>query len=128
MYHLEVPDSCAGLCLERHQTLGKEVVARALSPVIIIGRRRERQIDVAQLLVAAHQRPDIRVAGILPGVVLPRFDAWLLALRHGMEYPPLLASAHIKASDVTWRHGFQAWIVPDRGPNDNDVAADNGRG
>src|SRR5439155_21241293 len=128
MHHLEVPDSFAGLCLECHQTLGKEVVSQALSPIIIIARRRERQIDVSQLLVAAHQRPDIRVAGILPGVVLPRFDSWLLALWHGMERPPLLAGAHIKASDVARRHGFHARIVPDRRPNDNDVAADNGRG
>src|SRR5262249_49997040 len=106
MHHLEVPDSCAGLRLECHQTLSIEVVPRALSPIIIIARRTEGQIDVAQLFVAAHHRPDIRIANILPGVVLPRFDAWLLALRHSMERPPRLAGAHIKASDVTRRHGF----------------------
>ena len=128
MHHLEVPDSYAGLRLERHQALGTEVVARALSPILIIGRRTEGPIDVSQLLVAAHYRPDIHIAGMLPGVILPRFDAWFFALRHSMENPPLLAGPHIKASDVTRWHGFHAWIVKDRRPNDDDVATDNGRG
>ena len=128
MHHLEVPDSDAGLRLERHQALGKEIMARVLSPIIIIARRTEGQIDVSQLLVAAHDRPDIRIASMLPGVVLPRFDAWLFALRHSMEHPPLLAGPRIKASDVTWRHGFHAWIVNDRRPHNDDIATDNGRG
>src|SRR5215510_8703239 len=128
MHHLEVPDFYARLRLECHQTLGKEVVSRALSPIIIITRRTEGQIDVSQLLVAAHHRPDIRIAGMLPGVVLPGFDAWLFALRHSMERPPLLAGPHIKASDVTRRHGFHARIVKDRRPNNDDVATDNGWG
>src|SRR4029453_11645924 len=127
MHHLEVPDSFAGLRLEHHQTLGKEVVTRALSPIIIIARCTEGQIDVAQLLVAAHDRPDIRIAGMLPGVVLPRFDVWLFALGHSMKNPPLLTGPHIKASDVTWRHGFHAWIINDRRPHNDDVATDHGR-
>src|SRR4029453_10000424 len=128
MHHLEVPGSFAGLCLECHETLSKEVVPRALSSIIIIARRTEGQIDVTQLLVTAHDRPDIRIAGMLPGVVLPRVDAWLFALRHSMKNPPLLAGPHIKASDVTWRHGFPAGIINNRRPHNGDVATDNGRG
>src|SRR4029434_2216282 len=127
MHHLEMPDFYARLRLECHQTLSKEVVTRALSPIIIIARRTEGQIDVTQLLVTAHDRPDIRIAGMLPGVVLPRVDAWLFALRHSMKTPPLPAQPNIKASDVTWRHGFHAWIINDRRPRNDDVATDNGR-
>jgi hypothetical protein len=75
MHQLEVPDSSAGLRFECDETFGKEVIARALPPIIIIGRRREGQVDVAQRLIAAHHRPDIRIAGVFPGLVLPGVDA-----------------------------------------------------
>src|SRR5262245_3824058 len=65
---------------------------------------------------------------MLPGVVLPRVDAWLVALWHRMEHPPLLAGPHIKPSDVPWRHGVHARIVQDRRAHNNNVATDHGRG
>src|SRR5207247_9487445 len=57
MHHLEVPDSGAGLRLERHQTHGKDVVPRALSPTIIIARRTEGEIDVCERQRYAPGRP-----------------------------------------------------------------------
>jgi len=46
MHQLDVPDPSSGLRLERDQAVGKEVVAPALPPIIIVGRRREGQIDI----------------------------------------------------------------------------------
>ena len=56
---LEVPDPLAGLCLQAHQALGEQVVAHALPAVVVVGRRRRREVYVVELTIVRHRRPDV---------------------------------------------------------------------
>src|SRR5207247_2453431 len=74
-YELVVPDLLAGRSLDADEAVAIETVSQAVPTVIVVGRCANREIDVAKLFVRAHGRPDVGVAGLLPGVVLPGLDA-----------------------------------------------------
>src|SRR5215510_6852269 len=103
MHDLVVPDLLAGRRVDADEALTVEAVAGPVAAVIVVGRRRDRQIDVAELFVRAHRRPDIGVARFLPGLLLPGLDARFLALRHRVKGPEQAASGGIKAPDVAGR-------------------------
>ena len=67
-----------------------------MAAVEVVGRRADRQVDVAELLVGAHRRPDVGVAGFLPGILLPGLVAELARLRDGVEGPEQAAGATSK--------------------------------
>src|SRR5437016_5278202 len=71
MDQLVMPDHLAGRDIQTDEALAVKPVAEAVAAEIIVGRRAHGQIDVAQLLVRAHRRPNVGVAGFLPGLVLP---------------------------------------------------------
>ena len=62
MHHLEVPGQLAGLRVERDEAVRIEVVPGSPAAVVRHGRRAERNVDEAQLLVGAERRPRRHVA------------------------------------------------------------------
>ena len=98
-----------------------------MAAVIIVGRRADRQIDVAELLVGAHRRPDIGVAGFLPGFLLPGLDAGLAGLRHGVEGPEQTAGDDIEAAHVARRRRPLSPPVHHRRADHDDAAHDHRR-
>ena len=103
MDELIVPDLFAGRRIKADEAVAIKAVPQAVAAVIIVGRRTHRQIDVTQFLVRAHRRPDIGVAGFLPGVLLPGLDAGLALLRHGMKGPEQFAGHDVKSPDIAGR-------------------------
>ena len=74
---LVVPYLLAGRRLDADKTVAVETVSGAMPALVVVGRRADRRIDIAELLVGTHGRPDVRIARLLPGVLLPGFDAGL---------------------------------------------------
>ena len=105
MDDLEVPDALAGPGVEARAMLSAEqVVAGPRAAVVVAGGVLGRQVDVAELLVAADQRPGAAVARVGPRVVQPRLVAELALARHDVEGPQVLAGADVVAADVVGRH------------------------
>ena len=124
---LEVPDDLAVAGIEADDRLRVDVVTVPVAAVVIVGRRAERQVDVAELLVGAHHRPDVRVAHLPPGLVLPGLDVGLALTRHGVERPLQLSRADVEASHVTGRVVVAQREVEDR-PADHDRVRHDGHG
>src|SRR5712692_63916 len=99
MDELVVPNLPAGCRIETDETLAIEAVAGTMAAVVVVGRRADRQVNITEFLVGAHRRPDVGVAGFLPGLFLPGLDPGLAFLRHGMEGPEQPAGDDIEASD-----------------------------
>ena len=112
VHGLEVPHPPAGACIETDDGLGKQIVAGPIAPVVVIGRRRQRHIDIAQLFVRGGPGPHVGVAAVLPGGAVlvqrrePRLVARLPFPRDRVKAPELLARAHIEATDVARGHLF----------------------
>ena len=127
MHALEVPHALAGLRVERHQRLGEQVGAGPMAAVEVVGRRAERQVDVAELFVGRHVRPHVGAAGVGPRIVAPRLVAELALLRNRMNRPQPLAGAHVEAADVAARPFLVRRAVVNAGADDDHVAADDRR-
>ena len=128
MHGLEVPDPLAGLGIDRDDALGEQVVAGTHAAVPVVGRGSRGQIDVAKLLVDGHRAPDVRVAAVAPGLVVPSVGAELLALRDGVEDPFHLAGACVEAAHVARVRlaAGEARVLHDAA--DDDGVAGNGQG
>ena len=119
---LEVPELLARFDVDRDEALGVEVVARAVATVEVVRRGADRQVDDAVLVVAGEHGPDVRVAGVAPGLVLPGLDALVTLLGHGAEHPAEFARARVPAAHPA-RDGFlRDPAVGDRGAGDDHVA------
>src|SRR5262245_3293490 len=127
MRHLEMPDPLAGASIQADQAFSKEAIARSLAAVVVIAGSAERQIDVAQRLVRAHHRPDIRIARCLPRILLPGLIAVLTFAGDGAEKPLLLARADIEAPQVAGRHFLYHGEVQYGGAHNHNIAANDGR-
>jgi len=103
-HELKVPHPPASGRLETDEAVGEQVVAVTLAAIVIVRRRAERQIDVAELLVGAHDRPHVHPADRAPRLTRPRLVAELTYLRDGVEDPSLRAGAYIERTDVPRRH------------------------
>ena len=90
-HELVVPHALAGLALDADERVREQVVAGTMSAVHVARRAGERQIRVAELFVDTDERPEIRVPGVLPRVVLPRLDAELSGARNHVEGPAQLS-------------------------------------
>src|SRR5689334_11003493 len=106
MHDLVIPFARTGLEIETDEALAVEIVARAMSTVVVARRRFDGQIDESQILVHRDLRPDAGVAGVLGRSVEPRLGSRLALLRNRVEGPEALASAHVEAADV-------AFVVPE---------------
>jgi hypothetical protein len=78
---LKVPDALSCFDIDGDQTLAEQSVAFAEPAPVVAVRRRQRQIDVAEFVVAAQRRPDVDVAAVAIGVILPRVCATLRFLK-----------------------------------------------
>ena len=124
---LVVPDPLARADVQADQRVAEQVVAVPVAAVVVVGRRAEGQVHVAQLLVGAHQRPHVGVADGLPRVVLPRLVTDLAGAGHGPEGPEPLAGADVEAAHVADGHGLANGEAQHRGPDHDDVADDHRR-
>ena len=95
-----MPDALARFHVDADDGLREEVVAGPVPAVHVVGGRRGRHVDVAELLVGGEERPDRRVAAELPGAVTPGLRAVLARLRNGVEDPLELAGADIEGAHV----------------------------
>ena len=95
-----------------------------MAAVIVVGRRAERQVHVAERFVDAHQRPDVRIARVFGGVAFPGIVP-VARLGHGLERPQPLARAHVEAADVAAHHLLLLRSVGDPGAGYHHVAHDD---
>ena len=93
--------------------------------VPVVGGGADRQVDVAQLRVGAHDAPGVGVAGIRPGVVFPGVVSDFARLRHRVERPAQLAGTDVEPADVSRGRRLVARTVGDRRVDDDDVADDH---
>ena len=85
MEHLEVPHPLARAQVDGDQALGEQVATRAV-PTVVVGRRRvERHVDVTELGVDAHHRPDADLSGLAPRIAAPGVVAELVTLGDRVE-------------------------------------------
>ena len=114
MHELVVPQSLTGRGIHGDEALGKQVVAQPMPAVPVVRRRADRQIDDSEFEVGAHDGPHVGVAGVGPGVILPRLDAVLVSLRNRVESPHLLTGTDIVGPNVTGWRGHVPWAIRDR--------------
>ena len=128
MHQLEVPRSTAAARLDRHQALGEQAMTGSMPAVEVVGRRAERQVDEAQLLVRGHVRPDVGAARVGRRVARPRVGAELALLRDGPEGPQSAPRPDVEAHHVAARPLLVSRTVVDARPHHDDAANHDGRG
>ena len=115
MQQLVVPEALAGAKVERQQRIAEQVVPFAIAAPQIEGRRAEREIPDATLLVDRELGPRVRAAGGLPRIGRPGVVAELARARNRVERPDEPAGQHIEGADVSgWR------VVPFAGRRTKD--------
>src|SRR5439155_11822736 len=96
----------------------------------IAGRQLDWKIRDAELFVDGDLAPDAGVAGVGPGILLPRVDAEFAGLGNGVEGPEALPSADVESADVAFDmlsgDGGAAGEVGRA--NDHDIFSDHGGG
>jgi len=105
----------------------KRLSAGPVATVVIVGGRAGGQIDVPQLLVRAHDRPDIRASAVLPRVIEPRIDTVFPAFRNRVKRPQQPSRAGIVPTHVSGQPLHRAPAVLHERPHHHDVADDNRR-
>ena len=104
MHHLEMPDPFAAADIDGNQAVGKQIVARSVTPIIGGGGRGERYIHIAEFFVSAQTTPGAKVTGITPGIIAPGIGAEFTFFRHGMESPQQFACSHVIATHIFRSH------------------------
>ena len=124
---LEVPDAFAGFDVQADDALREQVVANTVAAVVVVGRRGQGDVDVAEFLVGREHRPGVGVALPPPGLVAPGFRERLAFLRDRVEAPLQLAGAHVVGAYVARRVSLVRDVVVDLGADNHGVADDDGR-
>ena len=101
MDRLEMPQALAGARVEREQAVAEEIRADAVRAVVVVGRRRNREIGDAALRIERDLAPHIDAARVLPGILGPGVVAELARLRNGVEGPHELAGDDVVGAHVT---------------------------
>ena len=84
-----------------------------------------KEVDEPELLVCAHQRPDVGVAGVLPRSVFPGLMTELTGLRYGLgRSQSCFPVSRIEAAYVARRRLWMRRHIRDRRADDHDVSAD----
>ncbi|MCG3164009.1 MAG: hypothetical protein JMDDDDMK_05475 [Acidobacteria bacterium] len=125
---LKMPDALAGSGVQADDAFSKQVIAKAVAAVPVVGRRAGRQVDVAQLFIQRHRRPDVGVAGVLPRLILPGLRAELACLRDGVEDPDGFARAGVECLHVAARRFLIGRPVGDRRADNYHIAINHRRG
>ena len=124
VHRLEMPYPPAGPGFEADETLGEQVVAGPQAAVVVVRRRRRGQVDVIELGVVRHARPDVGVARVLGGAAEPRLVARFEFPRHGEEGPEPAAGADVERVHGAGRHFAVGRAVRDGAADDHHVAGD----
>ena len=82
-----MPHALARFQVEGDQALREQVGSETVTAVVVGRRGVEWQIQVAELWVGAHERPDPDLSGLAPGVTFPGVVAKLVGLRDGVKRP-----------------------------------------
>ena len=127
MDDLVVPDAAAGPRVEADDAVREQVVALAVAAIEVVRRGAHRQVDVAELQVGGHRRPDVGPADPFGCAVFPGRVAELAGARHGMEGPQQPAGAGVVAADVARRPFRPRRPIHDRRADDDHVADDRWR-
>ena len=125
---LIVPLAFAGSHIHCHNPAGKQVVAMAITTIVIPGGVFYREIDMAEFGIAGNGCPDTRVAGHVV-TAQPGFITIFASRRNGVKSPQELAGMHIEATDIplgiVFCPGSAAGAV--RGANYDNVVHDERR-
>ena len=127
LHGLEVPDPLAGAGVEADDGLREEVVAEAVSAVVVVAWRPDGEVDEPAFGVEGHRRPDVGVAYPVPGAVLPGVVSELAGLRDQVEGPDQLAGRRAERLHVARRVALVDEAVPDAVPHDHQVLEDDRR-
>ena len=127
MHQLVMPDALPRRGVDTDDRLCVEVVARPVSAVHVVCRRRRRHVDVAQLRVGREERPDRCVTGELPGAVGPGLRPCPPSLWNGMEHPAKFARPDVERADVATNVLLRDERVGHRLPHHDDVTHDGRR-
>ena len=109
---LVVPDAPSGLEVDGDNRIGEQIAAEAVTAIVIVGRRFDGQIGVAELGIDRDRRPHAGVAGVGVGVLLPCLRAGLAVLRHRVERPFLFSGARVERHHVAGRVAHRARHEP----------------
>src|SRR5437763_4992253 len=97
-----MPFALPGLQVNADQALSVEIVAGAVSAVIVARGGFDWQVSEAELFIDGHLRPEPRVAVVCCGAgepgVIPEFAlAW-----NGVENPKTFARAHVVGAHIAF--------------------------
>src|SRR4029079_10194887 len=91
MHQLVMPETLAGPCIERNETVREQIVANAIAAEEIESRRAEGNKCDPVLLVDRELAPGVNAAGFLVRTLWPRVVAELTRMRNAVEDPRDLA-------------------------------------
>src|SRR6516164_3594904 len=95
MHQLVMPDAFAGACVERHERVAKQVVARPIAAIEIKARAAEADERNAASLVDGGLAPVVDAAGLLVGLWRPRVVPELAGTWDAVEDPLNPPGAHV---------------------------------
>ena len=122
-----MPGPFAGFDVDRNDGFGKQPVALTEAAVVIAVRRRRRQIHEPKLVVSAHHRPHVGVAGVAMRAVLPRLHTELAVARDHVKDPLQFSGAHVEGLHVAGHPFLHGRPIRHRRTNDHGVAHDHRR-
>src|SRR5438552_9901154 len=95
MHQLVMPDALAGACVERHERVAEQVVARTIAAIEIEARAAEADERDAPTLVDGGLAPVVDAAGLLVSLGRPCVVPELAGVRDAVEDPLNPAGAHV---------------------------------
>ena len=123
-----MPRRLTGGRVEAHERFGEQVRAGPPAAPVVPARRRRREVQQPTRLIERHRRPDIRMAGGLPGAVAPRVRTEVLGrLRNGEEHPGALAGPHVEGLNRARRIAAVLQPIRNAGADDHQVPVDDRR-
>src|SRR5215813_1730599 len=124
MSQLVMPDAFTRLHVETYDRRRKQIVPRALSPILVARQAFHGYIRIPELFIDRKRSPRSGVPRVDIRSIQPRVFSDLALARNGMEAPQLLAGPNVEGHQVRLRelHRFRIARVFQRGRDDGDVA------
>ena len=121
-HDLKVPDTLAGLRVERDEAVGVEVVAKPVAAVEIRRCRTGRDVHDSARRIERHARPVVCPAVYLPGILRPRLVPGFTRMRDRVKNPAQFARAGAVRAHVT---GRRRQTLADAATDDQQVLVDD---
>src|SRR5690606_9345125 len=84
---LEMPQSFAGMCIQRQDAIAKQVASGPIRTVVVIRRRSNRKIGNAAIFINRNLTPCVGAAYIFIGLLRPSVITIFTGMRNGVENP-----------------------------------------